>query len=37
MKISQNSRLTDSIGWLLVLALMSIGTIVLMSLGVGLS
>jgi hypothetical protein len=37
MKISQNSHLTDSIGWLLILILMSVGVILLMSLELGIS
>lgn len=37
MKISQHSNLTDSLGWLLLLALMSVGVIVLMSMELGIS
>jgi hypothetical protein len=37
MKITQRSHLKDSIGWLLVLALTSVGTIALMSVYFGVS
>jgi len=37
MKISQHSNLIDTIGWLLLLALMSVGVIALMSIELGIS
>jgi hypothetical protein len=37
MKISQQSSLTDKLGWLLLLALMSVGVIVVMSMELGIS
>ncbi|AFY78162.1 hypothetical protein Ple7327_2920 [Pleurocapsa sp. PCC 7327] len=37
MKLSQNSHLANSIGWLLVLALTSIGVVLLMALELGVS